>query len=266
MDELGWPDRQLFDQRIQELASKKSASYNQYLSEEQYNKYLEEVRAAKLSRKTTKDRRRIHRFDIATISGQDKLIAPMNHPDDPIKFFAKTTELYDILYEAHDAVGHGGRNRMLPICQEKYANVGVDPIMVFLRLCGICLGKKKKKGRGLCVKPMVFSELNDRGQVDLIDYQTTPDGPYKFIFVYQDHLTKFVHLRALQRKTMFEVAEKLVEIWLVFGAPSVLQSDNGREFANHVIQSLSTIWPDLKIVHGKPLTHSLPSSLLRNGI
>ena len=37
-----------------------------------------------------------------------------------------------------------------------------------------------------------------------------------------------------------------------FGAPSVLQSDNGREFANSIINELSSMWDGLKIVYGKP--------------
>ena len=41
---------------------------------------------------------------------------------------------------------------------------------------------------------MVFSEMNSRAQVDLIDMQSQADGENKWIFVYQDHPTKFVAL------------------------------------------------------------------------
>ena len=37
-----------------------------------------------------------------------------------------------------------------------------------------------------------------------------------------------------------------------FGASSILQSDNEREFVNSVITELSAMWNGLKIVHGKP--------------
>ncbi|XP_060524468.1 KRAB-A domain-containing protein 2-like [Cylas formicarius] len=36
------------------------------------------------------------------------------------------------------------------------------------------------------------------------------------------------------------------------GAPIILQSDNGREFANRIIKNLAEMWPGLKLVHGKP--------------
>ncbi|XP_023238740.1 KRAB-A domain-containing protein 2-like [Centruroides sculpturatus] len=70
--------------------------------------------------------------------------------------------------------------------------------------------------------------------------------------VYQDHLTKFVHLLPLKTKTAEEVAYQLLQIFLTFGAPAILHSDNGREFCNKVIFELCTMWKDVKIVHGKP--------------
>ena len=59
-------------------------------------------------------------------------------------------------------------------------------------------------------------------------------------------------LRALTSKRAEEVAHHLLDVFLIFGAPCVLQSDNGREFCNAVINSLQEMWPELHIVHGKP--------------
>ncbi|XP_046677250.1 KRAB-A domain-containing protein 2-like [Homalodisca vitripennis] len=42
------------------------------------------------------------------------------------------------------------------------------------------------------------------------------------------------------------------DIFLTLGAPCILQSDNGREFVNKVISEVTQLWPELKIVHGKP--------------
>lgn len=68
---------------------------------------------------------------------------------------------------------------------------------------------------------MVFNEVNARGQVDLIDMQSCNDGGYKFILNYQDHLSKFVMLRALKTKTAAEVTYNLIDIFCTFGAPYV---------------------------------------------
>jgi len=58
---------------------------------------------------------------------------------------------------------------------------------------------------------------------------------------YQDHLMKFVLLRPLKTKTAVEVANNLMEIFTIFGAPSILLSDNGREFVNKVIVELTNL-------------------------
>ncbi|XP_072401578.1 KRAB-A domain-containing protein 2-like [Diabrotica undecimpunctata] len=73
--------------------------------------------------------------------------------------------------------------------------------------------------------------------VNLIDI-VEPDGPYNFILNYQDHLTKFLFSRPLKTKTA--------------SSRWPLQSDNGREFAKSVIVEVTTMWPGLKIVHGRP--------------
>ncbi|KRY09758.1 SCAN domain-containing protein 3, partial [Trichinella britovi] len=44
----------------------------------------------------------------------------------------------------------------------------------------------------------------------------------------------------------------LLKIFLTFGAPSILQSDNGQEFSCVIIAELKTCWPELKLVTGRP--------------
>ena len=80
--------------------------------------------------------------------------------------------------------------------------------------------------------------------------QSQPDGDLKWILVYQDHL-KFVELCPVTSKRGAEIACQSLDIFSIFGAPSILQSDNGREFVNSVITELSVMWDGLKIVHGK---------------
>jgi hypothetical protein len=46
---------------------------------------------------------------------------------------------------------------------------------------------------GLVVKPLLSKDFNCRGQVDLVDMQSMPDGDFKFIMHYQDHLTNLTH-------------------------------------------------------------------------
>jgi hypothetical protein len=82
--------------------------------------------------------------------------------------------------------------------------------------------------------------------------QSQPDAQFRFILNYQDHLTKFVLLRPLQTKRAEEVASHVLDIFLTFGAPIFLHSENGREFVNNVITEFTALCPKLKIVLGKP--------------
>jgi len=136
--------------------------------------------------------------------------------------------------------------------KKKYCNVTRQLIDLYLALCEHCQLKKKTPKRGLVVRPILSHYMNSPCQVDLIDMHSEPDGHYRFIMNYQDHLTKFTILRPLKNKTAEQVAYQLMDIFCMFGAPFRLQSDNGREFANKIIQNLADIWPGMKLVHGKP--------------
>jgi len=46
-----------------------------------------------------------------------------------------------------------------------------------------------------------------------------------------------------------------MDIFCMLGDPFILQSDNGREYVNKIIQNLADMWPGMKLVHGK-LRHS----------
>ena len=65
--------------------------------------------------------------------------------------------------------------------------------------------------------------------MDLIDMQFRPDGEYKWILHYQDHLAKFSCLRLLPAKKAIYVAQALIKIFLQQGTHLILQSDNGKD-------------------------------------
>ena len=115
--------------------------------------------------------------------------------------------------------------------KKKYCNVTQQVIDLFLALCEQCQLKKKTPKRGLVVRPILSHYMNFQFQVDLIDMQSEPDGYYQFIMNYKDHLTKFTILRPLNSKTAKEVAYQLMDIFCMFGAPFILRSNHGCEFA-----------------------------------
>ena len=54
-------------------------------------------------------------------------------------------------------------------------------------------------------------------------------------------------MQALKRKRAEEIAYQLLDVFTTIGAPSVLQTDNGKELANQVINELKNMWPELKL-------------------
>ena len=99
------------------------------------------------------------------------------------------------------------------------------------------------------------SDFASRGQVGLIDLQTTDEVniPFNFLMVYQDHITKVNVPRPLRHKSAQEVVDNLVEIFCLLGDPHILQSDNGREFKNaNLAEMVREKWPDCKIITVSP--------------
>ena len=193
------------------------------------------------------------KYDVLTCGDVEKLIKKKKSPEDHPVYYATIEDTYDIISKAHIATGHGGRDRMLKHLNQKYANITTEAVELFKSYCIVCQEKRKRpKTTGVVVKPILSREFNSRGQVDLIDMQSAPQGQFKWIMVYQCHLTKFVILRPLSSKRASEVAFQLLDIFLLFGAPAILQSDNGSEFTAQVITELKELWPQLIMVHGKP--------------
>lgn len=226
------------------------------ITKKEYEKILDEViDAQKCSTKTISQYRKLRRYEILEVAGVKKLVE--KRKDDDIhsgnfKFYVTLEELYDVIKKVHEKVGHGGRDRTLKEASLKYANVTRESVCLFLSMCLTCQQKKKKRNRGLVSKPIIHKQMNSRCQVDLIDLQTQADGDFKFLMQYQDHLTKFVILRALKTKTAEEVAFHLKDIFSIFGAPCIFHTDNGRKFKNKIVRELTKSWPEVKIVHGKP--------------
>ena len=193
------------------------------------------------------------RFEVLQCGDVEKLIKKRTASDETPLYYVSIEETYDVIKRAHISTGHGGRDRMTKELNKKYVNVTREAIDLFKSLCFECQRKRKRPAvKGVVVKPILTNEFSSRGQVDLIDMQSLPQGQFKWIMVYQDHLTKFCILNALTSKRAAEVAHRLLDIFLLFGAPHILQSDNGSEFTAQIVEELKVIWPQLIIVHGKP--------------
>jgi hypothetical protein len=93
--------------------------------------------------------------------------------------------------------------------------------------------------RKLVIKPITTTDFNERAQIDMVDFQSVPDGKFKYILNYQDHATKFVILRSLQIKRATHLDLELQKYYTMTMA------------AKSVINEPKNFWPECVIVHGQ---------------
>lgn len=190
-------------------------------------------------------------YDIIRKRGKKLLVKKLEDDQECGPTIASYTEYHDILTRVHSGTCHGGRDRM----RDKLKRDHYIPkwaVEIFLKCCPYCMRKKNAKKTGVVVKPIISRKFNERCQVDLVDFQSSPDGPYKYLLHYQDHLTKFSVLGPLQSKKATEVSRQLFSIFCIFGAPELLHLDNGREFVSIVVSNMVKSWPGCTQIHGRP--------------
>lgn len=210
---------EIMRKKFYEILSNRDLKQNNFLfSAEKIARLIFEVKESKeRQKKVSRDYWLLKHYDILNVDGAEKLIFPLSDASDTIKYYCASDELFDILHECHTSIGHGGRDRMVKELCRRFKNITQRDVQTFVNICGPCQQKKSGMKKGLVVKPLISRALNSRCQIDLIDYQSQPDKEYKFIFVYQDHLTNFVILRPLVSKRADEVVMKVLEAFTLLG-------------------------------------------------
>lgn len=102
-------------------------------------------------------------------------------------------------------------------------------------------------------------------QVDLVDFSGNTCmkdcTEYKYVLSLIDVFTRFLWLRALPDKAACTVAKELYHIYLEFGPPVILQSDQGSEFKGVV--KLLCSHCGTRLIHGRPY-HPQSQGKVRN--
>jgi hypothetical protein len=245
-----------FDQEIQKISDKKKERDKPLWTTERIGnviKLVEEYKSAPILNKSRNRQQYYYgtKYDVMNIGQSKVLILKRQSESDSIVEIVAAEDYYRVLMKCHESTGHGGQDKMLFSLKSKYF-IPTQAVITFIKLCRVCSSKKTFPKKGIVVRPITSTEFNSRGQVDLIDLQSTPDERYKWLLHYQDHLTKFTFLRPLTSKRAAEVAFELLKIFLEVGCPNILQSDNGREFTAAIIKELVSMWPSCKIVNGRP--------------
>jgi len=140
--------KRFYDVLSESVNNKKDNHF--YLTSERYNSLLNEVKVAKsVKGKQTVHYRQLKRY-ILNIGGEEKLTVPLSAEKTEILYYVTFDELFNVILEAHIAVGHGGRTRVIKKLNLKYKNVTVESIVTYLRLCEPCQKKQKTLKKRNC--------------------------------------------------------------------------------------------------------------------
>lgn len=112
--------------------------------------------------------------------------------DSAIIYKVAVEDYYEKLLEAHIQTGHGGRDRMFYFANSKWA-IPRRACAIFSSLCTTCDRKKGFAKKGVVVKPITTNGFNVRCQIDLVDFQSCPDGISKFFLLILIFGGKFYH-------------------------------------------------------------------------
>jgi transposase InsO family protein len=164
-------------------------------------------------------------------------------------------DIYDILVSRHAESGHAGALATYKRISEEFHGIPKVMVEAFLTHCQQCILKHAAHAaQRTAVTAIRVREYRERAHLDLVSMERLPGGvdkDYKYILHYVDGFTRFSVLRPLRRKSAEEVTTVVLEIFLTFGSPRLLHTDNGKEFLNEWLIALAARF-HVRMVKGKP--------------
>lgn len=205
----------------------------------------------------------IKRYDITTVDTRHVLIFKQADGEalDTCCKVVKYSQIFDVVRKIHEVEAGNDHPKSKTLYKRVSSKYGKSiPRWVcemFPNFCPVCIRSKPRKKAKAGHQPLLTRGMNVRAQIDLIDYQSMPDGPFNYVLDYQDHGIKFCQLRALTQRTHRAIALELIQIFCIFGPPSILQADNGREFSHgasksrHMVldEEVSTVFMSVINIH-----------------
>jgi hypothetical protein len=106
--------------------------------------------------------------------------------------------------------------------------------------------KAKLPKKAALMSMPICSSPNERLHIDLYGPLKTSAAGNHYLVVMTDAFTKYVELAAIPNKTENQVAKVLFERWFCrFSAPTVMVSDQGREFGNELVNRYDVLEENL---------------------
>ena len=154
----------------------------------------------------------------------------------------KRRERQDMIRRFHDSLfaGHLVVSRMVYRLQDRVYWPGLrQNVRSYLASCTVCLAWKSPCPRRAPMGHVDIGHRWDRVAMDLLDMSVTTPKDNRYVLVMVDCFSRWTEACPLPDKTALAVADAFFQhIVCRFGMPSVIHSDQGREFENKVMQEL----------------------------
>lgn len=185
-------------------------------------------------------------FDVKHIAGVDNLLADLASRVQLVQIDDNATpsngQMDQILMESHQ--GHWGAVGMHRWILINYPHVKFTKLyskcLQFASKCIHCLQVNRNRVVFAPLKePVLYLPMQDV-HCDLM-VMPRSDAGYTYVLVMIDRLTKFVWLTPLLTKEMNEVVQAMLSVFLMFGFPQSIKTDQGSEFVNEMAELLCKI-------------------------
>jgi hypothetical protein len=178
-------------------------------------------------------------------------------PDD-VRLVVRDSDLYKIIKQEHEKLSHPYARKTFKTMQISYAGVKREVVDAYVERCTYCNTSRYdvNKRKRTVIRAIRSLGVMQHFTFDIISYISNPSGPnndYKYVLHGICHFSKFTMVEPLKQKGMDDVYICLRRWFNMFGLPAIAQSDNGKEFINHIINELMKN-NSIEYRHGQPYT------------
>ena len=148
----------------------------------------------------------------------------------------------DFIRKFHDSLfaGHLGITRTVYRLLDRVYWPGLrGDVQTYIKSCTVCIARKSPCPRKVPMGHVDVGHRWERVAMDLLDMSVTTARGNRYVLVMVDCFTRWTEAFPLPDKTAQSVADAFFnQIVCRFGMPSVIHSDQGREFENKIMQEL----------------------------
>ena len=147
---------------------------------------------------------------------------------------------HDALHRCHDSpvAGHQGIDKSMKRLRQVayWVNMARD-VEKHCRECLRCQQSKLPKPNKAPLVSMPIGKPWQMVAVDVLEVPISTKGN-RYLLVLQDYFTKWADAILLKNQTAATITEKLIQVFSVMGLPSILHSDQGRNFESTLLQQM----------------------------